>query len=166
MTMNRGKNMNKNNRVAKAWIWWLVALGLSILFILVNSLLDYDASHAFSGWFVGLLGLDSQAGPETGDFLLRKIAHVTEYALLGFLTQTVRTLLQNQGKKISIWLPLFCVLAVGVLDEFFQSFSNRTGAVSDVLLDFTGGVAGILIALFIYRAVKKHKKHIGGNTHE
>lgn len=156
----------KKKIAVKAWIWWLLALIGIVGFILTNGLLDYSASHAFSGWLVRLLGVDSKAGAETGDFLLRKLAHITEYSLLGLLTQTIRISLKKQGKNISIWLPLFCVLAVGVLDEFFQSFSNRTGAVSDVLLDFIGGIAGVLVATLIFCIVKKHKNHIGGNTHE
>ena len=156
----------KKKIAVKAWIWWLLALIGIVGFILTNGLLDYSASHAFSGWLVRLLGVDSKAGAETGDFLLRKLAHITEYSLLGLLTQTIRISLKKQGKNISIWLPLFCVLAVGVLDEFFQSFSNRTGVVSDVLLDFIGGIAGVLIATLIFCIVKKHKNHIGGNTHE
>ena len=156
----------KKKIAVKAWIWWLLALIGIVGFILTNGLLDYSASHAFSGWLVRLLGVDSKAGAETGDFFLRKLAHITEYSLLGLLTQTIRISLKKQGKNISIWLPLFCVLAVGVLDEFFQSFSNRTGAVSDVLLDFIGGIAGVLIATLIFCIVKKHKNHIGGNTHE
>lgn len=156
----------KKNFAVKAWIWWLLALIGIVGFILINGLLDYNASHAFSGWLVRLLGLDSKAGAEIGDFLLRKLAHITEYSLLGLLTQTIRISLKKQGKNISIWLPLFCVLAVGILDEFFQSFSSRTGAVSDVLLDFIGGIAGVLVATLISCIVKKHKNHIGGNTHE
>ena len=156
----------KKKIAVKAWIWWLLALIGIVGFILTNGLLDYSASHAFSGWLVRLLGVDSKAGAETGDFLLRKLAHITEYSLLGLLTQTIRISLKKQGKNISIWLPLFCVLAVGVLDEFFQSFSNRTGAVSDVLLDFIGGIAGVLVATLISCIVKKHKNHVGGNTHE
>ncbi len=156
----------KKKIAVKAWIWWLLALIGIVGFILTNGLLDYSASHAFSGWLVRLLGVDSKAGAETGDFLLRKLAHITEYSLLGLLTQTIRISLKKQGKNISIWLPLFCVLAVGVLDEFFQSFSNRTGVVSDVLLDFIGGIAGVLVATLIFCIVKKHKNHIGGNTHE
>lgn len=156
----------KKKIAVKAWIWWLLALIGIVGFILTNGLLDYSASHAFSGWLVRLLGVDSKAGAETGDFLLRKLAHITEYSLLGLLTQTIRISLKKQGKNISIWLPLFCVLAVGVLDEFFQSFSSRTGAVSDVLLDFIGGIAGVLVATLISCIVKKHKNHVGGNTHE
>ena len=153
----------KKNFAVKAWIWWLLTLIGIVGFILTNGLLDYSASHAFSGWLVRLLGVDSKAGAETGDFLLRKLAHITEYSLLGLLTQTIRISLKKQGKNISIWLPLFCVLAVGVLDEFFQSFSNRTGTVSDVLLDFIGGLLGMLLAMCLCKWIKNKKaKNISG----
>ncbi len=150
------------------WIFWLFALGFIIVFILGNALLDYNASHALSGWLVRLLRMDFRAGAENTDFFLRKIAHITEYTLLGLLIQMARILLKKQNKNISIWLPLFCILSIGVLDEFFQSFSGRTSVVSDVILDFMGGLLGMIITALLHITItrKKQKNHIGGKCNE
>lgn len=135
----------------------LIGIGIIVVFILGNALLDYNVSHAFSGWLVRLLGLNTNGRVENNDFLLRKIAHITEYACLGFLIQTAKTLWQKQGKSISFWCSLFCLLGVGVLDEFIQSFSNRTSSVSDVLLDFMGGVLGMVLAALLFGIIEKRK---------
>lgn len=152
----------KKNFAVKAWIWWLLALIGIVGFILINGLLDYNASHAFSGWLVRLLGLDSKAGAEIGDFLLRKLAHITEYSLLGLLTQTIRFLLKKQGKNIKSWVPLLFILAVGILDEFFQSFSSRTGAVSDVILDFAGAMLGIGVVVVFRECQRRVRQKRNG----
>ena len=150
----------------KAWAWWLLALIGIVTFILANGLMDNTASHAFSDWFAGLFGLSLTAESETGEFFLRKFAHITEYALLGFVLQTVWRLINKKGRKLLVCCPLLCVLAVGILDEIFQSFGSRNSAVSDVLLDFFGGVMGMIMATVVYRIGKKHTKHIGGKRNE
>ena len=78
-------------------------------------------------------------GLGTWDLLLRKLAHVTEYAILGAL------LLRSLGRPI----PAF---AVGVLyaasDEVHQHFvSGRHAAPLDVAID----AAGIAIGLVAWR---------------
>lgn len=147
----------------KGWIWQ-IAIVFVILFILGNALLGYHTSHTLSGWLLELLGLGNDSGADMGDFWLRKFAHITEYALLGLLAQIIRNILKTQGKIISVWFPMFCVLAVGVLDEFFQSFSSRTSSVNDVILDYMGGILGMLLAALLCSIIKKKNKNDTGGT--
>ena len=68
------------------------------------------------------------------DLVLRKLAHVTEYAVLGFLLARAA--------------PLAAAFALGVLyavsDELHQSFvSGRQGAPRDVAIDALGVVIGL-----------------------
>jgi VanZ family protein len=77
------------------------------------------------------------SGLGTWDLVLRKCAHVTEYAILGLLL--VRALRRE--------LPAF---ALGVLyaasDEFHQSFvRGRHGAPLDVAIDAIGVLIGIIL---------------------
>src|SRR5438445_10985983 len=72
---------------------------------------------------------------------IRKSAHFTEYAVLGFIAlrafsrSSVRGLL-----KLRYILPIVLVAAIACMDEFNQSFeASRTGSGWDVLLDISGG---------------------------
>ncbi len=105
--------------------------------------------------------------------LVRKMAHFSEFALLGFLTAL---LVRHLSARIRFLRPLlqwtipavFCLL-YAVSDEVHQIFSGRGPAVKDVLIDFAGALFGqltahLLIRLF-YRlmracsARRTHKKH-------
>lgn len=80
---------------------------------------------------------------QTLSYLVRKAAHFIEYLILGillyFIFRAVNISVINQGVY-----ALFVVLLCAVLDEYFQSFLDRTSSVSDVLLDFCGGMVGII----------------------
>ena len=78
-----------------------------------------------------------QSGLGTADFVLRKIAHATEYAILGALL--ARALPE---------LAAFCVgVAYAVSDEVHQHFvPGRHAALLDVAIDATGVLLGILLA--------------------
>ena len=79
-------------------------------------------------------------------YFVRKAAHFTEYLILGVLLflmfRTFNVSLWNQGIY-----SLFVVLLCAVLDEYFQSFVFRTSSVSDVVLDFCGGLFGVAVLL-------------------
>ena len=72
----------------------------------------------------------------TWDTILRKIAHVTEYAILGaLLTRAVR----RPG------LALALAVAYAASDEVHQLFvEGRHGSPLDVLIDTAGALAGVL----------------------
>lgn len=72
------------------------------------------------------------------DFLLRKGAHLGEYAVLYLLT--ARAL----GWKRAAWALAFCVL-YAASDEWHQTFvRGRDGKALDVLLDAAGALLGWL----------------------
>ena len=82
-------------------------------------------------------------------FLIRKTAHVTEYAILAFLL--LRAAQRNVTTAFSRSV-LLVALGAGVFaatDEFHQSFvSSRTASPKDVLID----CCGVLVGIAIYRA--------------
>ena len=83
--------------------------------------------------------------------MIRKIAHVTEYFILGIL---VISLLYdfNINKKATISI-LICII-FATMDEFHQLFvDGRTGRFVDVIIDSIGFGVGILI----YSKIKKKK---------
>ena len=89
---------------------------------------------------------------------VRKLAHFSEFGLLGVLSAAwlfhmdSRRLVLNRWVKAGI-SAAFCFL-YAVSDEVHQIFSGRGPAVSDVLIDTSGALAGIgalLLILWIAR---------------
>ncbi|BCJ88059.1 VanZ family protein [Effusibacillus dendaii] len=80
------------------------------------------------------------------EFFIRKLGHVTEYAILAFLwQQTLRHTRLSRG-KIYLWTVLICLLYASS-DEWHQTFvPGRTGHPIDVAVDSIG----ILLATIIY----------------
>jgi VanZ family protein len=77
----------------------------------------------------------------------RKLAHFTEYAILGALW--FRGLARSGAARppVAAWLALVISVACAVVDETHQSFvPSRTGSAHDVLLDSMGALAAIVPA--------------------
>lgn len=89
---------------------------------------------------------------------IRKAAHFIEFAVFGFfLSSTVFAYCKKF--KGEIFKILFFILAVPVTDEFIQYFpAGRSAQVSDVLLDFCGGLFGFLCLFLLIFVVSKFKK--------
>ena len=82
--------------------------------------------------------------PNQWDFVLRKLAHLTEYAVLTFLL--IRTLSRYWLGWRRILLAAF-ILAIlyAVSDEYHQTFVfGREGALRDVLIDSAGALLACL----------------------
>ena len=80
-------------------------------------------------------------------FAVRKLAHFSEYALLGL--SLMLHIVQVQ-KKITVRLPLLWAWGVGALyaasDEFHQGFvAGRGPSIVDVMIDSLGVIAGVLL---------------------
>ena len=95
----------------------------------------------------------------TVGFVVRKLAHFSEYALLGF---SLMLHIAQIEKKITVRLPWLWAWAVGTIyaasDEFHQGFvAGRGPSVRDVMIDSTGVIAGALLLLWIIRRRRKKK---------
>ncbi len=88
---------------------------------------------------------------------IRKLAHLTEYAVLAFLATRIFWSFQN--KIVRKYWHIFAfatVVLVAMFDEINQSFNpTRTGSVYDVLLDCIGGLA-MLIFLALYKRIRNN----------
>ena len=72
---------------------------------------------------------------------IRKLAHLTEYFILGILTYNV---FKNNYKSIN--LSIIVCLLYAISDEIHQIFiPGRTGQITDVLIDTIGALIGIII---------------------
>ena len=99
--------------------------------------------------------LDTTAQAEykdTATFIIRKLAHFSEYALLGILAFI------NFSKVKKLFSAVFsCIYASS--DEIHQLFvPGRAGQVRDVLIDTSGAVAGILLAILIRKIWLKSRE--------
>ena len=128
--------------------WALTALWLA--FVWGHSFMSAEASSAESG---GLLALLQSSLPWLTQVLIRKAAHLVEYAVLGAL------LFGAAEVRRGLWFPpCFGVLAA-LADETVQLFSDgKAGMVEDVWLDLAGFLAGwIVIALIaLYRKKRRN----------
>ena len=133
-----------------------VLIVLNLLFIWGNSLLPGSVTGAISGWLRDALAFLFPGGaedPDAGHGLLRKLAHLTEFACLGALITWLLAMLQ---KKMWLALPGGC-LAAGV-DECIQCFVPERGpSIWDVLIDASGVLLGVGI-LIIVCAVNNKKQ--------
>jgi VanZ family protein len=82
--------------------------------------------------------------------LIRKMAHVIDYAVLAILLWSALAHWSESKQPVWSWKLALCALALatvhGAFDEFHQLFEpGRVGCVRDVLIDSGGGLFGILL---------------------
>lgn len=135
----------------------LTAIILTLAFIWGNSLLSREQSSGESAWVLQLvtpfLELFVGKGNVT-EHLVRKLAHFTEFALLGL--ELLFWFSQKRGKKKeALLLAMAHGLFAALTDETIQLFSGRGSQVQDVWLDFAGVTAGALTALLLTLLIRK-----------
>ena len=88
----------------------------------------------------------SEGQISTIHFLIRKAAHLTEYAILGLLAARAFYGSAHAGLRrrwFAVSLALIAVYAFS--DEFHQSFTpSRTASVYDSFIDISGGLAALI----------------------
>lgn len=81
---------------------------------------------------------------KNSSFYIRKLAHITEYLILGFL---MFNLLKQYGVT-NIYYAIGLSILYSCTDEFHQLFiSGRSGSIRDILIDSIG----ILIGTYLYK---------------
>lgn len=103
-------------------------------------------------WMGVIFYLSSQPDLKSGfesqlDFVLRKMAHITEYGILTFLAwQALSDGVMKKNVKYLIMAIIFSAL-YAMSDEYHQLFViGRVGSLVDVMIDSTGiFIAGIWI---------------------
>ncbi|MBQ7857375.1 MAG: VanZ family protein [Oscillospiraceae bacterium] len=134
-----------------------------LAFIWGNSLMPGEDSGALSGWvgnFLNTLLPFLRLDTEEGMHFLRKAAHFSEFAALGFgfgwlFGMLFQTWLPRLG------LPLVCGVAAAGIDEFIQRFSpGRYCSIKDVGIDSLGVITGIAVITCGYLLIRwiKRKK--------
>ena len=136
----------------KRWILYIV-LGLIVFFIWDNSLQNGGTSDGFSLIFAEWLAPIADKLGFYGNIwalnrIVRKLAHLTEFTILGGVLYVVLRRYIEYGtvvKTIGVGIVIAC------LDEFIQLFSlGRSYQVFDVLIDTIGIIIGILVVKLAY----------------
>ena len=136
----------------KRWILYIV-LGLIVFFIWDNSLQNGGTSDGFSLIFAEWLApiadkLGFYGNIWTLNRIVRKLAHLTEFTILGGVLYVVLRRYIEYGtvvKTIGVGIVIAC------LDEFIQLFSlGRSSQVFDVLIDTIGIIIGISVVKLTY----------------
>ena len=129
-------------------------IACNLVFIWGNSLLPGEVSGRISDAVKKILEALLPAGeesPSNGGFLLRKMAHFTEFACLGVLLAWLCGML---GRKKA--LPFLLGAGAACIDETIQIFvPDRGPGIRDVCIDSCGVAAGMLLLYFGHAYVKK-----------
>jgi len=82
----------------------------------------------------------------TIQFFTRKIAHFTEYAILGFLAaRAFRTSPSPAISRRWFWIAAALIIVYALIDEYHQSFvPSRTASIFDSFIDMSGGLAALI----------------------
>lgn len=127
---------------------------MAVVFVMSGPQMSAENTRGLLGPVLEWLGL----GPATVGVIhgvVRKAAHVTEYAVLGLLWRRAFMHGGTVGRTVAGALAVAVSLGCAVADETRQSFvAARTGAVGDVLIDTFGALAAVTVAhLGWWRAV-------------
>ncbi|RLK63974.1 VanZ family protein [Atopobacter sp. AH10] len=105
-----------------------------------------DWQFYYAGKVVSFRGVDKLAGLE---FLLRKFAHFTLFALLAYSWYKTFYFGASWKWLMRFMLTLLICISYAGFDEFHQMLTGgRTPLLEDVLLDSIGAFSGTLLALY------------------
>ena len=156
---------------------YLILTILWMIFIFVMSQTPGNDSSKQSNFIVDIIIHILPITRDTLSFIVRKCAHMTEYAILAFLLYKTFIHKQNPLIKSFIFTALYACS-----DEFHQLFiSGRAGQIRDVCIDSTEALIMLLIIYFIlkrkdkktrfliytkYQIISLHKLELANKNHQ
>lgn len=152
---------------------WLIFYGILsaavMAFIFTHSMLSKeDSSQQSAIWFALLKPILDPTNRYPDELLhnfVRKMAHFAEFGALGVCVGGFTTNLGWLHGKRYISLPMLITLATAVCDEFLQYFFERGSMVTDVVLDYSGALTGLLaVAAFVWIQARLSVRKIGENN--
>lgn len=121
-------------------IIWMI-----VIFVMSNT--NGNDSSSQSNFFANIILQFININRETLTFIIRKAAHMSEYAILALLTYYALTKIAF-NKKIIFQITFSISFLYACSDEFHQLFiSGRSGQFTDVLIDSAGC---LIMLLFSY----------------
>lgn len=131
--------------------WTLLILWMIVIFLFSNQAHSGDITHnALENVF---FNIQPAWIIDTLNFLIRKLAHITEYLILFFLIISLLKEYSLNDRKIILVSIVFCLI-YAITDELHQSLiPGRTSTYKDVLID----ISGVLIASISYYIYNRKK---------
>lgn len=148
----------KKQNILKLIVLLLLIITLAIIFsnslepVVESSKKSQDTMNRFAP----VLGIVFGKG-HVSEHLVRKLAHFSEFALLG-AELMLFSVLNSRESAQGLSNCLFFGLSSAVTDESLQMLTDRDPQVIDVLLDFSGVLSGVLFILFAVLIIKLIKK--------
>lgn len=130
-------------------------VALITAFVFLNSAMDYESSHNASGNVTNIITANKQSNNRVIELIIRKMAHMIEYAFLGIAVISLNFCLKKQYGKSFYGFALFYALAVAVTDEHIQSYSDRTSSTEDIIIDFVGALLGFFLVHLVVSVARK-----------
>ncbi|MEY2563723.1 MAG: hypothetical protein QOH88_1916 [Verrucomicrobiota bacterium] len=143
--------------------WIPVAVWMGLIFLASGDLMSAEHTSRFIGPFLRWLNPDvSPATIASVQFVVRKCAHVTEYAILAALLY--RAFRQSGGLgRFARAIAFISAAVYACFDEFHQSFiPSRTGALQDVAIDCAGAILGLMLCHFFWLGFRSSPTSVSG----
>src|SRR5947207_15055856 len=133
-------------RFAKYWM--PVLIWLALIYVGSTDLMSAEHTSRFLGPFLRWLKPDITADAIAKvQLFVRKVAHLTEYAILATLLWRAAYRGTNLKIKMStLFVTVWLVSTlIAIADEFHQSFvTSRTASIGDVRIDMIGAIFGLI----------------------
>lgn len=131
----------------------LVLIWMIIIFIMSSFNAEDSANQ--SNFIVNIIAnILNINNIELLNLIIRKLAHFTEYLILGVLVINMFT--KNNAKKYYLLSILLCII-YAISDEIHQFIiPGRACQIKDILIDSIGSITGI----YLYKLISKRKKSI------
>lgn len=145
------------NGIVRAVLIILTFLALYFIFAM-SSYNSKDSSELSMGLlrYINLLLGKAGFGDVLTEYVLRKIAHYSEYAVLGGLLFLDVVSFTEDYKKGSLIAPP-AGLCIAALDELSQNLSDgRTPKIFDVFIDFCGVFTAVAILYLFFSCLAKN----------
>lgn len=134
--------MNKKKKII-SWTIWLLWIMIIFFFSSQKGSTSGELSNSIVTFFNTFLPISISG------YVIRKLAHFTEYFILSILTIHLLKCYRSVGVKETVYIILFCFLYASS-DEFHQIFvSGRGPTWLDVMIDTSGSIIGCIIHCFL-----------------
>lgn len=133
----------------------LIIVIIWMLLIFIMSSFDATESANQSNFIVNIItDIFKIENIELLSFIIRKLAHFTEYLILGFLT--INMLNKNDISKKYLISILICII-YATSDEIHQIFvPGRACQIRDILIDSIGSITGVYLYKLINTKILKN----------
>lgn len=155
--------LDLNKRKILFWILSLICMIIIFCFSSKNADESTVESHKIGKTIGHMVKKDFDKWPEEKqeayaikiDHPVRKAAHFIEYMTLGFLL-TAAWYDKKYRKIVRIMVPFLIGAVYSMSDEIHQTLvSGRAGMITDVLLDSTGVITGVILSSLFIKIITK-----------